>query len=283
MTSKATAVSVHRKNPIRIRPVTSYFVLTFAISWAGALILTAPRFIRGVGVPKLTGLMIFPIMLLGPGIAGIVMTRIVGGRRGLRDLYFRMRRVRIPAGWYAVLLIPPILIFSILHLFKAVVSRTFAPNFFLFGLCFGLIAGFVEEVGWTGYVFPAMARKQNAFPAAVGLGFLWGAWHIPAVDYLGTATPHGSFWIPYFLVFTAAMMAIRVLIAWLYANTGSVLLAQLMHASSTGSLVVFSPPGVTAGQETLWYGAYALVLWILVAVVVGIYGSDLKRHRASRT
>jgi hypothetical protein len=59
----------------------------------------------------------------------------------------------------------------------------------------------------------------------------------------------------------------RVLVAWIYANTKSVVLAQLMHASSTGSLVVLSPPGVTAQQETLWYAVYAIALWLVVALV----------------
>jgi hypothetical protein len=63
------------------------------------------------------------------------------------------------------------------------------------------------------------------------------------------------------------MTATRVLIAWMYANTKSVLLAQLMHASSTGSLVVLSPSLVTAGQEALWYGVYACALWVAVAAV----------------
>ena len=71
------------------------------------------------------------------------------------------------------------------------------------------------------------------------------------------------------------MTAVRVLIAWIYANTESVLLSQLMHASSTGSLVIFSPPGVTAGQEMLWYAVYAGALWIVVGVVVLTHGRTL--------
>ena len=283
MNSESGAVSIFSEDRIRLCPVTSYFVLTFAFSWGGALLLTAPKLIHGEVVPKFTGLMMFPVMLLGPSTAGIVMTWIAGGRGSLRDLYQRMRRVRFPPGWYAALLLPSIVVLNILHFFRAVVSPAFAPNFFLVGLSFGLIAGFVEEIGWMGYAFPAMARKQSALLSAVILGFMWGVWHMPVVDYLGTATPHGSYWMAYFFSFVAAMMAVRVLIAWLYANTGSVLLAQLMHASSTGALVVFSPPRVTAGQEALWYGAYALVLWVLVAVVVGVYGSDLTCRRESQS
>jgi len=37
-----------------------------------------------------------------------------------------------------------------------------------------------------------------------------------------------------------------------------VLLAQLLHASSTGCLVLLSPLSVSPAQESLWYGCYAL-------------------------
>jgi hypothetical protein len=84
-----------------------------------------------------------------------------------------------------------------------------------------------------GFAFPKMREKLPALSAAVLLGLLWGLWHVPVIDDLGTATPHGHYWFPSFLAFTAAMTATRVLIAWLYSNTKSVLLAQLMHACYT--------------------------------------------------
>jgi uncharacterized protein len=71
------------------------------------------------------------------------------------------------------------------------------------------------------------------------------------------------------------MTAMRVLIAWIYSNSKSVLLAQLLHASSTGSLVVFSPPGITAAQESLWYAVYAAVLWLVVAIIAATFGKRL--------
>jgi hypothetical protein len=67
----------------------------------------------------------------------------------------------------------------------------------------------------------------------------------------------------------------RVLIGWIYANTGSVALAQLMHASSTGSLVVLSPSRVTAAREALWYAVYAVALWVIVSIVTAKCGSGL--------
>jgi membrane protease YdiL (CAAX protease family) len=176
-----------------------------------------------------------------------------------------------------VLLIPPSLILAVLYNMKAFVSPIFSPGSFLLGIGFGIPAGFLEEIGWTGYAFPKMCGKLSPFGAAIVLGLLWGFWHLPVIDFLGTTTPHGRSLALYFLGFVAAMTAMRVLIGWVYINTQSVTIAQLMHASSTASLVVFSPPRITAAQEALWYLVYAFALWVTVSLVVIFFGNSLTR------
>jgi membrane protease YdiL (CAAX protease family) len=175
--------------------------------------------------------------------------------------------VGFPARWYAMLLIPPALILTVLGCLKMFVSPVYSPNFFLLGLLFGVPAGFLEEIGWMGYAFPKMQSGDNVLVPGIRLGLLWSLWHLPVINYLGTATPHGGFWLPFFLVFAGAMTAMRVLMCWMYTKTKSVLLAQAMHISSTGSLVIFSAPRVTAWQEVIWYGVYGIALWIVVALV----------------
>jgi membrane protease YdiL (CAAX protease family) len=261
------------------RPVAAYFALTFTISWVGALLVAAPHFMRGEPLPKMTGILMFPAMLLGPSITGIVLTRIVDGKNGVRDLFSRMFHWRFPILWYAALLIPPILVLSVLLILKTFVSSSYAPNLFLMGLFFGIPAGYLEEIGWMGYAFPKMILRNNALAPSILLGLLWSAWHLPVIDYLGIATPHGAYWLPFSLTFTAAMTAIRVLISWTYSNTNSVLLSQLLHMSSTATLVIFSAPHLSARQEATWYGLYAAVLWVVVAVVVKIFGKRLTLHR----
>lgn len=204
------------------------------------------------------------------------MTLSVSGAAGLRTLGKRLGCWRL-GHWYAVLLIPPVLVYGILVCLQHLVSSAFTPNLFLMGVLFGVPAGYLEEIGWSGFAFDKLRERRSALRSAVVLGIVWATWHLPVVDFLGAAHPHGSYWLPFFLAFGTAMAAMRVLISWVYVNTGSVLATQLLHIASTGALVVFSAPGVDPGQETTWYGLYALALWLVVAVVVRIYGPTLER------
>ena len=176
----------------------------------------------------------------------------------------------MPRRWLAVLLIPPVGILAVLGGLSLAVSSRFTPQFFVFGIAAGVVAGFCEEIGWTGFAYPRMRARFGWLPAALLLGVLWGCWHLPVVDSLGAASPHGSYWPEFFAAFIAVLAAIRVLIAWTYDHTGSLRMAQLLHASSTGFLVMLSAPRVTPAQEALWYAIYAAVLWAIVITVISL-------------
>src|ERR1700686_5212243 len=99
---------------LRSHPVPAYFLLAFTISWLGALAVAAPHLLRHEPLPKITGILMFPAMLLGPSLSGIFLTATVAGKTGLRDLFSKLLRVRIPARWYAPLLLPPVLVLTLL-------------------------------------------------------------------------------------------------------------------------------------------------------------------------
>jgi membrane protease YdiL (CAAX protease family) len=272
-----TDISARDSGPVARYPVTAYFALTFAISWSGAALVAAPHLLRHQTLQPMTGILMFPAMLVGPSVAGMVMTRWVDGPGAVGRLLSGLLKWRMPVHWYGVLLIPPILVLLVLLSLKAFVSPSFSPNFYVFGILFGVPAGYLEEIGWTGYAFPKMRLRYDALRASILLGLLWSAWHIPVIDFLGTATPHGSWWFPFFASFALAMTAMRVLICWAYTHTRSVLLAQLLHVSSTGSLVVFSASHLTPEQEAAWYALYGVALWVTVGIMVSVCGKQLIR------
>lgn len=273
-------MAMNIKTFIQRHPIVSYFAMAYLISWIGAFLVVAPKLIQGEAIPRLDGLLMFPVMLLGPSIAGITMTAITDGKSGLRDMFSRMGKWRVGIQWYAALLIPPVLILAVLFSLHSVISPVFTPNLNLLGIVYGIVPGFLEEIGWTGVAFPKLQSRHGTLTGGLFLGVLWGLWHLPVINFLGVASPHGAYWLPYALAFIVAMTAIRLLIIWVYTHTKSILLAQLLHASSTGFLVVLSPLAVSAAQEALWYWVYAAILWVVVATIVLLFSRHLVRQSA---
>ncbi|MGD2166104.1 MAG: CPBP family intramembrane metalloprotease [Anaerolineae bacterium] len=249
-------------------PIGSYFALAYAISWGGSFAVGGPRFVRGEPLGLEHVLLMAPLVLAGPFIAGVGMTYLVDGRAGLQDLFSRILKWRTGLRWYAVsLLIFPVLILGVLWALTILVSPDFAPGFVPFGVLAGLLAGFIEEVGWMGFAYPRMERRLGTWRATICLALLHGLWHAMP-GYLGEAGIYGDYWLPRFVaMWIVAMTAMRVLLVWIYSNTQSLLLAQLTHASSSGFLVILGPEALTPEQGTLWFAVYAVVLWSPAAIV----------------
>jgi membrane protease YdiL (CAAX protease family) len=182
----------------------------------------------------------------------------------------------VGASWYVAPLVFPVLIVVVMVALRALVTKEFALTFELLGIPIGLMAGFFEEIGWTGYALPRMMGRRNVLFVAVGLGLLHTSWHLVA-DFLMAFESRGAYWFPHFVTFIVSMTAMRVFVVWAYANTRSVLLAQLVHASSTGFLAVLVPLSLSPARDTMFYAVYSVVLWGAVAVIVASFGKNLVR------
>src|SRR6202008_4070710 len=111
------------------------------ISWIGALAVVAPHLLVHEPIPKLSGILMFPVMLLGPCFAGLVLARIIDGREGFKGLLVRICLFPARRVWYLPLFIPPCLIAAVLYSMKTFVSGIFEPGTFIAGIAFGIPAG----------------------------------------------------------------------------------------------------------------------------------------------
>lgn len=268
------------RHHVRRHPVGTYFCAAFAISWVGSLLVGGPIFLRGESL-ELEGLLVVGMLVLaGPLVAGLAMTYLVSGRPGLRELASRMARWQVRSRWYAALLIFPVLLLATSLALRSLVSPELSPIFFTPGIMMGLLAGLMEEVGWMGFAYPMMRSKWSILRTGIYLGLLHALWHI-VPDFLGNYHWLGGYWLPYIVGFSVFVVALRVLIVWVYVNTGSLLLAQLMHASSTGFLVILIPTDITPANWAVFFCVYALVLSVAAVLVVARYRRNLRRDLTS--
>lgn len=255
------------RNWLRGHPLLVYFAMAFGVSWGGiGCVVAATAFNLAAPRPLETGLF-FMAMLLGPSVSGLMMTALLGGRAGLRQLRSRVLRWRVGARWYAVaLLTAPLLLFAILWSISALVASAFATHFQWALLAVGLAAGGFEEIGWTGFATPLLLARRGVGRAGLQLGLLWALWHALVV-FLFTFGAMGNSWVWSFaIVYLATLTPYRLLMNWVYVNTQSVLLAVLMHASYTGWLLVLFP-ATSPAQSLVWQSAFAAVLWIMAILV----------------
>lgn len=276
-------------------PVLTFYTLVFAISWGGILILVGPGRIPGTP-EEVERLFPFALIVLfaGPSISGILMTGVISGKDGLRELFSGLHRWRVDLRWYAVaLLTGPILVTAIL-LALSVVSPVFVPGIvttddrvalLLFGLAWGLIGGgLLEELGWTGFVVPRLRLRHGALATGLFVGLLWGTWHfliaIWASRALAGEQSLTNFVAGFLAFYLLALPAYRVLMVCVYDRTASLLVAMLMHAFLSASTLILQP-ATTTGQLT-WNLVLAATLWVVVAAVALTNGGQLSQSVRSR-
>ena len=259
-------------------PVLAFYVLTFAISWGCILMAVSQGGVPGnpAQLQKMIPVMIVA-MLAGPTVASILLTGVVGGRAGYRDLLTRLVTWRVGFGWYAVALLTAPLVLMAVPLALSLRSPEFLPRVFtesnkgpllLMGFAVGSTVGIFEELGWTGFVIPKLRLRFCAFVTGAIVGFLWGAWHVP-VNVLSSGTPSGAISIPSLLgtlLFSLGLLpAYRILMVRVWDHTGSLSVAMLMHMTLTASNIILGATA-TPGMTGL---AFNLVLtgamWIIVA------------------
>jgi len=259
---------------IRRNSLSFYFILAYVISWGGISLSLSPGGFQIFSGEKVLSLGLSPqialiwiSMLAGPALSCLLLTSICDGKKGMKQLLLSITHWKVHIKWYAaaLLIIPFVLVTSLYAL--SFISPKFSPNFLpALGIAVGLIGGFFEEIGWTGFALPRLQSNFTPLVAAIILGFIHTIWHFMA-DFLGGIAFYKEIYFLHFLLWIIALIAFRIIAVWIYNQTHSILLATLTHAGFTGSQLVFGP--VVTGSETIiWYSVFTIALCSLTTLII---------------
>ncbi len=262
---------------VKRHSVLAFFVTTFVISWGCILLVIGPGGFLGVKEPSEALLpFVYLATLAGPSVAGILLTGLIDGREGFRELTSRLCKWGVNVRWYAVAFIIAPLLMTVILIALSPISPVFLPAIFttegkagllLTGILMGAVVGFFEELGWTGFVTPRLRQRYNIITTGLIIGVLWGLWHLPL--FLGSV--HSSGVIPpsvYLSVLLFSFLPVyRVLMTWVYNQTGSLFVAVLMHAPLTAGQLIIIPPTISGAALMTYNILFTVALWIIVAIV----------------
>ena len=271
-------------------PVLTYFALTFAISWGGFVLVVGPSGFPGTG-SQFDALLplVASAMLAGPAVAGILLTVLLSGTAGLRELLSRLLRWRVGARWYVAALLPAPVLAAAVLVALSLTSPIFTAESKAAILLAGITAGLtvvLEEVGWTGFAVPRLRRRHGVVATGLIVGVVWGVWHLLQGLWIG-GTYAGSVPLPIFVALsflagTAQLTAYRVLMVWVYDRTESLLVATLMHGSLTASTIFIFTPVATGAAFLIYTSVLAGAMWIVVAAVALASSGQLSRRPLQR-
>lgn len=249
------------------RPLTSFVVLAFALSWGYWGVLVARGWVShpGQGWPThLPG-------LLGPAIAAVVVTAVADGRPGLRDLASRTLRWRLPWRWWALgvaTALIPVLVWSWQALTgggwpsaRELTAYSGAPVVALPLLVLGVLVvnGFGEEVGWRGMLAHRLLDRHSLLTTSVVVWVVWAAWHLPV--FLVVADFREMGWTA--LGWLVGLAAASVVLTWMYDGTGrSILFVAVWHTVFNFTSATEATNGLPAAISS------TLVMALAVGVVV---------------
>lgn len=255
------------RSHVRRQPSIGVFLgLALAISW---VLGPAVVVIGGALLPGPLAGHADLLIKFGPSLAAVVAVALGGSPRESQRFRRSVTRIRIAPRWYAVAVgLPLVLAGCVVGLLPGSFSelptlgRTFAATG---AMSLVLGGGLGEELGWRGYLFPAISRRRGFTAAVLGTAAFWALWHVPMfVLGEGPGFPFGPL--------AVLVLAASLVLGWLYERTdGSVPVCAVAHGAINGGATALAaqvPPEALA--EVLWhysllFAAAAVLLWVAIA------------------
>jgi len=226
------------------KPIGIYLLLTFAIAWISEAIL-----IVGERTSLITGtagfILSYVVIGFGAGFAPAYATYIIlrrykkiDGFKSFATLIFKGNSVRNT-------IIVTVLFFASQLLVNLITNTYTGEALYMFILYIPLmvIGGGIEEVGWRGFLQPALEEKYHFTISGIIVGVIWAVWHLPLWLVQNSSQSSTNF-----ISFLCYCIVFSFVLGTLYKLTKNVFMCVLLHAwgNVLGSMfigdAVYSPP-----------------------------------------
>ena len=237
--------------------------------FALVIVLSVPFWLLGAatGLQLMPGLSVSALMAFCPMAAALILVQRENGAAGIAALLarsFDFRRVKAKRWYVPMLLLMPAVSVVVYTLMRWLHLPLPAPQLRVVETLWVALAFFIgalgEELGWSGYVLEPLQARWNALQAGMILGLAGIIWHVVPILLLHRSLTWIAWWCLY-------AVAARILIVWLYNNTGkSVFAVALFHATLNLSYALFPVYGShfdmrIGGMVTGSAAAMAIALW----------------------
>ena len=149
----------------------------------------------------------------------------------------------------------------------------------LAGLVIGTLFALSEEIGWRGFLLPALQTTMPRTKAALVTGFIHGIWHLPLILLTSSYDSVGSKWIVAPIVVLNITLG-GIIYAWLQNRSNSVWAVAVAHNAFNTFIEALGRTAVTATPATAAYvaGESGIASTLAIAAVAAAVLRRPTRH-----
>ena len=265
---------------VRRRPLTAFLAWFFTVGQALVFLPIVAPSAAGSLPPQV---FVVASTLFGLLLPAVVITRVIDGPAGVRELWRRAIDVWVSARWYALALagVPVLavgLAFAVFGAPTADLTTAALGSALVSGLVLQTVLTLVpnnwaEEVAWMGFFQARLQARSTPMRAAALTAPLFAVQHVALVVGLPVTLA-----VALMVFLVVVSVPFRAVMGWAYNRTGSLFLVGLLHAAGNG---VAGGSGFGAGFLARLYPdqPFASLMHLLAFAVIGLVVIAMTRAR----
>ena len=137
----------------------------------------------------------------------------------------------------------------------------------IIGIFPNILTAMGEEIGWRGFLLPALTERMGLVRAMFLTGFIWACWHLPILTF-GDYMEGAPVWykVPAFIL---CIVPVGIMTGYLTYKSKSVWPAAFLHAAHNNfDQAVFGV--ITRGEDKMYFVSETGCLTILCAWIMAV-------------